>query len=63
MATETDVDPAQFEDLPNTDIEVDLHVHFGMAGSFPLRLADLFSRATASTSWSTATSLPCSASG
>ncbi|WP_423751662.1 hypothetical protein [Salinirarus marinus] len=42
MATETDVDPAQFEDLPNTDIEVDLHVHFGMAGSFPLRLADLF---------------------
>ena len=31
-----------FEDLPNTDIEVETHVHFGMAGSFPLRLAELF---------------------
>jgi hypothetical protein len=41
MAAE-DVDPAAFEDLPNTDIEADLHVHFGMAGSFPLRLVELF---------------------
>jgi hypothetical protein len=36
------VDEAAFEDLPNTDIEVHAHVHFGMAGSFPLRLAELF---------------------
>lgn len=35
-------DPEDFEDLPTSDIEVDLHVHFGMAGSFPLRLAELF---------------------
>lgn len=37
-----DPDPEEFEDLPNTDIEVDLHVHYGMTGSFPLRMADLF---------------------
>lgn len=33
---------AAFEDLPNTDIEVEAHVHFGMTGSFPLRIAELF---------------------
>ena len=33
---------AEFEDLPNTDIEVEAHLHFGMTGSFPLRLAELF---------------------
>ena len=32
----------EFEDLPNTDIDVEAHVHFGMTGSFPLRLAELF---------------------
>ena len=37
-----DIDPTAFEDLPSTDIEVSLHVHFGMTGSFPLRLADIF---------------------
>ncbi|GAB6859928.1 hypothetical protein ACFR97_03245 [Haloplanus litoreus] len=43
MASDAEeVDPEQFEDLPSTDIETELHVHFGMAGSFPLRLADLF---------------------
>jgi len=43
MASEAEnVDPAEFEDLPSTDIETELHVHFGMAGSFPLRIADLF---------------------
>lgn len=36
------VTPEEFEDLPNTDVEVAVHVHYGMAGSFPLRLADLF---------------------
>jgi hypothetical protein len=36
------VDPETFEDLPETDIETEVHVHFGMAGSFPLRIADLF---------------------
>lgn len=36
-----DVDPEEFADLPNTDVEVELHVHYGMAGSFPLRLAEL----------------------
>lgn len=43
MASEAEkVDVEEFEDLPSTDIETELHVHFGMAGSFPLRLADLF---------------------
>lgn len=37
-----DIDPSEFEDLPSTDVEVDRHVHFGMTGSFPLRLAELF---------------------
>lgn len=31
-----------FEELPTSEIEVDCHVHFGMTGSFPLRLAELF---------------------
>jgi hypothetical protein len=30
------------EDLPNTAVEIHTHVHFGMTGSFPLRLAELF---------------------
>jgi len=43
MASEAEkVDLDEFEDLPSTDIETELHVHFGMAGSFPLRIADLF---------------------
>lgn len=43
MAVEEDeVDPADFEDLPSTDIEVEHHVHYGMTGSFPLRMAELF---------------------
>ncbi|MFB6100964.1 MAG: hypothetical protein ABEJ73_00175 [Haloplanus sp.] len=44
MTSESDlkVDNEEFEDLPSTDIETQLHVHFGMAGSFPLRIADLF---------------------
>ena len=37
-----EIDEAAFEDLPSTDIEVDIHVHFGMTGSFPLRLAEVF---------------------
>ena len=37
-----DIDPSEFEDLPSTDVEVDRHVHYGMTGSFPLRLAELF---------------------
>lgn len=37
-----DVDPGEFADLPRTDVEVECHVHFGMTGSFPLRLAELF---------------------
>lgn len=36
------IDPSVFEDLPSTDVTVDTHVHFGMTGSFPLRLAELF---------------------
>jgi hypothetical protein len=36
------IDPAAFEGLPNTDIEVHHHIHYGMAGSFPLRLVDVF---------------------
>jgi len=37
-----DVNPEEFDHLPSTDIETELHVHFGMAGSFPLRLVDMF---------------------
>ena len=37
-----ELDEMDFEDLPSTDIEVHSHVHFGMTGSFPLRLAELF---------------------
>jgi hypothetical protein len=37
-----EIDSADFEDLPSTDVVVDYHIHFGMSGSFPLQLADLF---------------------
>ena len=39
---ELDIDPEAVEQLPSTDIEVEAHVHFGMTGTFPLRLADVF---------------------
>lgn len=44
MGTDPDdeFDSEAFDDLPNTDVAVELHVHFGMAGSFPLRIAELF---------------------
>jgi hypothetical protein len=35
-------DEAPIEDLPNTSVEVHTHINFGMTGSFPLRLAELF---------------------
>ncbi|MFB6161468.1 MAG: hypothetical protein ABEJ61_09880 [Haloferacaceae archaeon] len=35
-------DDATGEDVPSSGIEVETHVPFGMTGSFPLRLADLF---------------------
>jgi hypothetical protein len=41
-AFDVEVDEAEFEDLPSTNIEVIHHLNFGMAGSFPLRLADIF---------------------
>lgn len=34
--------PPDHEDVPSTGIEVEAHLHFGMTGSFPLRLGDLF---------------------
>jgi len=37
-----DVDPEAFDDLPTTGIEVERHVHYGMTGSFPLRMAEMF---------------------
>lgn len=37
-----DLPDDEFADLPDTDIDVEAHVHFGMTGSFPLRLAELF---------------------
>jgi hypothetical protein len=37
-----EIDSTDFGDLPNTDVMVEYHIHFGMKGSFPLRLADLF---------------------
>lgn len=42
---DAELDPeerAAFEDLPETDIDVEAHVHYGMTGSFPLRMAELF---------------------
>ena len=36
------IDGDEFEDLPTTGIDVTYHVNFSMAGSFPLRLADVF---------------------
>lgn len=33
--------PAE-EEAPSTDVTVEVHVHFGMTGSFPLRVAELF---------------------
>lgn len=30
------------EDVPESGIEVEAHLHFGMTGSFPLRMGDLF---------------------
>lgn len=37
-----EIDPDEFADLPSTDVEIECHVHFGMTGSFPLKLAELF---------------------
>ncbi len=34
--------PEDFEHLPSSDIDVEIRVGFGMTGSFPLKLADLF---------------------
>ena len=42
MTAKDELDETAFEDLPSTDIEVFVHVHFGMTGSFPLRLAEVF---------------------
>lgn len=36
------VSQADPEELPSADINVETHVHFGMTGSFPLRIAELF---------------------
>lgn len=37
------VDP---DSLPSSDIEVEAHIHFGMTGSFPLRIGELFLTST-----------------
>jgi hypothetical protein len=42
FAVDNDINEEEFEDLPETDINVIYHINFGMAGSFPLRLADIF---------------------
>lgn len=43
MTAETGATPDEgHPDLPTTDIDVEAHIHFGMAGSFPLRLAEFF---------------------
>ena len=34
--------PAQPQEPPTTDVEVEARIHFGMTGSYPLLLADLF---------------------
>lgn len=44
MAVEPPDEPAEpaDEEVPTTDVEVEAHVHYGMTGSFPLRVAELF---------------------
>lgn len=37
-----DAGELQAADVPESGIEVEAHLHFGMTGSFPLRLGDLF---------------------
>lgn len=41
-APESDGTNGTDEEVTTTDVEVEAHVPFGMTGSFPLRLADLF---------------------
>ena len=38
----TDAATGPDADVPDSGIEVEAHVHYGMTGSFPLRLGDLF---------------------
>lgn len=42
MASNTDDGETDPRALPTSDIEVEAHVHFAMAGSFPLRMAEFF---------------------
>lgn len=35
-------EPAPDRDAPSTDVSVEAHLHFGMTGAFPLRVAELF---------------------
>lgn len=42
MTTQPPADAADGIEVPETGIEVEAHFHFGMTGSFPLRLGDLF---------------------
>ena len=39
---DVDIEEGEFDDLPSTGIPVVHHLNFGMTGSFPLRLADVF---------------------
>ena len=41
-ASGVDAGPDGGVELPDTGIDVEAHLHFGMTGSFPLRLGDLF---------------------
>lgn len=44
MSVEPPEDPGEpaDESVPTTDVEVEAHVHYGMTGTFPLRVAELF---------------------
>lgn len=42
MSESDAIDPEAFEELPDSEIDVLVRVGFGMTGSFPMRLADLF---------------------
>lgn len=43
MTDEDEADSeAETEEVETTDVTVEAHVHFGMTGSFPLRVAELF---------------------
>lgn len=61
-ADSDDIGEADPDAVPTADIEVEATVHFGMAGAFPTRVAELFVISRGCTSPSTPTSRRCGGS-